>query len=62
MHNVHDLRRKIVEYINSLDPGPLGGSEADQQLAAAWSDKIEKWDGNLFMAANSDPGEMSCGS
>lgn len=48
-----------MDYVNTLKPGPLGGTEADQKLAMAWSDKIEKWDGNLFLAANADPGKLS---
>lgn len=48
--------REIMEYVNSLAPGPLGGSDADQKLAAGWVKKLEAWDGNLFIAANGDPG------
>lgn len=47
-----------MDYVNQLAPGPLGGSDADQKLAAAWVDKLEQWDGNLFIAANSDPGGL----
>lgn len=49
-----------MEYVNALPPGPLGGGEADQKLAAAWVDKLVKWDGNLFIAANGDPGQWLC--
>lgn len=48
--------REIVDWANSLSPGPLGGDGADQKLAANWVDKLTQWDGNLFIAANSDPG------
>lgn len=51
--------REIVDYVNSLAPGPLGGSDADQRLAKAWVDKLVKWDGNLFIAANGDPGGVT---
>lgn len=51
--------RAIVEYVNALEPGPLGGSEADQTLAAAWVGKLCAWDGNLFLAGASDPGAAS---
>lgn len=37
--------RQVMEYVNNLAPGPLGGAQADQKLAAAWVDKLEKWDG-----------------
>lgn len=37
--------------------GPLGGNDADQQLAAQWADKVKQWDGNLFLAANGGAGE-----
>jgi len=47
-----------MDYVNQLAPGPLGGSDADQKLAAAWVDKLEQWDGNLFIAANGDPGRL----
>jgi hypothetical protein len=47
--------------VNQLPPGPLGGSEADQALAARWVDKLHTWDGNLFIAANGDPSEWHCG-
>lgn len=45
-----------MDFVNALPPGPLGGDKADQQLAAAWVDKLDKWDGNLFLAANGDSG------
>lgn len=48
----------IVKYVNQLPPGPLGGSDADQQLAAQWVDKLAPWDGNLFIVANGDPGQL----
>eukprot|EP00775_Hariotina_reticulata_P011250 gene11250-11399_t len=48
--------RVIVDYVNGLAPGPLGGADVDQALATAWVDKLVKWDGNLFLAANSAPG------
>lgn len=49
-----------MEYINQLPPGPLGGEAADQALAARWVQKLSTWDGNLFLAANSDQGEINC--
>eukprot|EP00878_Enallax_costatus_P002042 GHUV01002206.1.p1 GENE.GHUV01002206.1~~GHUV01002206.1.p1 ORF type:complete len:172 (+),score=22.96 GHUV01002206.1:158-673(+) len=54
---------EIVEYVNSrMGEGPLGGGGADQQLAAQWAEKVKQWDGNLFLAANSNPGKHnSCG-
>lgn len=45
-----------MDYVNSLPPGPLGGDAVDQQLVASWVGKLTAWDGNLFLAANSDPG------
>ncbi|WIA34352.1 hypothetical protein OEZ86_012689 [Tetradesmus obliquus] len=48
--------KAIVDYVNSLGDGPLGGSQVDQGLASRWADRIHKWDGNLFLAANGDPG------
>lgn len=45
-----------MDYVNSLGDGPLGGSQVDQGLASRWADRIHKWDGNLFLAANGDPG------
>jgi hypothetical protein len=48
-----------MEYVCALEPGPLGGDQADQKLAAAWVDKLNKWDGNLFIAANGDPGRLA---
>lgn len=51
-----------MEYVNQLAPGPLGGSDADQKLAAKWVDKLDKWDGNLFIAANGDPGGAGVGA
>eukprot|EP00878_Enallax_costatus_P004115 GHUV01004343.1.p1 GENE.GHUV01004343.1~~GHUV01004343.1.p1 ORF type:complete len:195 (+),score=74.61 GHUV01004343.1:238-822(+) len=39
-----------------MGEGPLGGGGADQQLAAQWAEKVKQWDGNLFLAANSNPG------
>jgi hypothetical protein len=50
--------RGIVDHVNGLGDGPLGGSEVDQGLASRWADRIHKWDGNLFLAANSDPGGL----
>jgi glutathione S-transferase len=48
---------EIVEYVNSKMPGGLlGGSDADQQQAVQWADKIKRWDGNLFLAANGGGG------
>lgn len=34
-----------MDYVNNLPPGFLGGADADQKLAAAWVDKLVKWDG-----------------
>lgn len=34
-----------MEYVNNLSPGPLGGNQADQKLAASWVDKLAQWDG-----------------
>jgi hypothetical protein len=50
--------RAIVDYLNGLGDGPLGGSEVDQCQANRWADRIHKWDGNLFLAANGDPGGL----
>lgn len=46
-----------MDYVNGLAPGPLGGADVDQALAKAWVDKLVTWDGNLFLAANSAPGQ-----
>lgn len=35
--------RAIVEYVDALGEGPLGGSGADRGLVASWIDKIDKW-------------------
>lgn len=53
--------RAIVDYVNGLAPGPLGGADVDQALATAWVEKLVKWDGNLFLAANSAPGRLRAG-
>lgn len=53
------LHSDIVEYVNKqMNGGPLGEGQIDEQLAKRWTEKVKKWDGNLFLAANSGGGEF----
>lgn len=45
--------KEIVRYADEYGGAPLGGASADRALVAAWIDKVDKWDGNLYVAGNS---------
>ncbi|KAJ3086192.1 Ganglioside induced differentiation associated protein, partial [Quaeritorhiza haematococci] len=40
--------KDIVEYIDSLGDGPLGGANRDAALFGHWFPRLCAWDGNLF--------------
>ena len=39
--------------------GPLGGDKIDRDKVDDWTSKLHSWDGNLYAAANLDPGTRS---
>ncbi|KAI8468425.1 MAG: glutathione S-transferase [Monoraphidium minutum] len=45
--------REIVEWADAQGDGPLGGAGTDRAAVAVWVDKLDKWDGNLYVAGNS---------
>jgi glutathione S-transferase len=46
---------EIVKWADSQGT-PLGGDAVDRAFVSAWLEKVDKWDGNLFAAANSGTG------
>lgn len=45
---------ECVRYIDGLGQGPMGGRNVDVAFVQQWGDQVDKWDGNLFMFANTD--------
>lgn len=47
---------EIVRYVDSLPPGPLGDDGVDRRFIEDWAQRVDEWDGNLFMAVNASEG------
>lgn len=47
---------QIVRYVDNMHPGPLGGDGVDRKFIEDWGQRVDEWDGNLFMAVNASEG------
>ncbi|KAJ3071379.1 Ganglioside induced differentiation associated protein [Quaeritorhiza haematococci] len=50
--------QEILEYVDSLGDGPLGGPNTDRALVSEWVGRLCSWDGNLYGLGTSTGGSI----